>query len=436
MKRPALTFTLLLAALMVFFSCDSYIYEDVSEEDETILAVTTRAANDNTNISYPIALFIFSGDKCIAIQKINSESDNVRVSLQAGDYDVYAISDINNYELPEKESAARLSPLKLKAEMSNHGDLMVARGTVKMETGKEHSLTLNMERKVLKLNEIKVQNIPAAAKSINVSVTPFTSMICIDGSHADDKTAYNVELKKQADGATWLVLPNVFLLPVIDQVVEIAITIAFEDGTSKKYSYKSAEPFKENAHVNILAMYETLKTTLAINIQGEDWDEDQNIEYSFMEEASDPSQGGEHETTHETLVVGDFYKGCYVFAVDADKKVATVLCSDEKTNVIDYYKNESENELALETALQSFSVGGISKWRVMTEDEAKSIHQRITEINDALQATGRTVISDDEYIIVNQLGYRRCKLTAKKFEQKAYPKLETILRPVADVSFN
>ncbi len=429
------TTVLLLTTLIAFFSCDSYIYEDEPEK-ETILAVTTRAADGNANVSYPIALFIFSGDKCSAIQKINSASDNVQISLQAGDYDVYAISDINNYEFPEKESATRLSPLKLKAEKSTHGDLMLARGTVKMETRKEHSLTLNMERKVLNLNEIKVQNIPAAAKSINVSVTPFTSMICIDGSHADVKTTYTAELKKQADGTTWLVSPNVFLLPAIDQVVEIAITIAFEDGTSKKYSYKSAEPFKENAHVNILAKYETLKTTLAINIQGEDWDEDQNIEYNFMEEASDPSQEGEHETASELFAIGDFYKGCYVFAVDADKKTATVLCSDEKTNVMDYYKNESENELALETALQSFSVGGISKWRVMTEDEAKSIHQRITEINDALQATGRTVISDDEYIIVNQLGYRRCKLTAKKIEQKAYPRLETILRPVADISFN
>ena len=435
MKRPALPLTLLLAALMAFFSCDSYIYED-EPENEALLAVTTRAANANTNVCYPVALFIFSGDKCTVIQKINSESDNVRVSLRAGDYDVYAISDINNYELPKKESATRLSPLRLKAGMSNHGDLMVARGTVKMETGKEHSLTLNMERKVLKLNEIKVQNIPATAKSVNVSVKPFTSMICIDGSHADDKTTYNVELKKQADGTTWLVSPNVFLLPAIDQVVEIAITIAFGDGTSKKYSYKSAEPFKENAHVNILAKYETLKTTLAINIQGEDWDEDQNIEYSFMEETSDPSQEGEHETASETFAIGNFYKGCYVFAVDADKKIATVLCSDEKTNVMDYYKNESENELALKTALQSFSVGGISKWRVMTEDEAKRIHQNIAKINDVLQATGKTVISDDEYIIVNRLGYRRCKLTAKKFEQKAYPRLETILRPVADISFN
>lgn len=435
MKRKTILFALLLSVLMTLFSCDSYIYED-EPENEPLLTVTTRAANVNTNVSYPIALFIFSGDKCIAIQKINSESDNVRVSLQAGDYDVYAISDINNYELPEKESATRLLPLKLKAEKSNHGDLMVAHGAVKMETGKEHSLTLNMERKVLKLNEIKVQNIPATAKSINVSVTPFTSMICIDGSRADDKTTYNVELKKQADGATWLVSPNVFLLPAIDQVVEIAIIIAFEDGTLKKYSYKSAEPFKENAHVNILAKYETLKTMLAINIQGEDWDEDQNIEYNFMEDASDPSQEGEHETASETFVIGNFYKGCYVFAVDADKKTATVLCSDEKTNVMDYYNNESKNELALKTALQSFSVGGISKWRVMTEDEAKSIHQNIAEINDALQAAGRTVISDDEYIIVNRLGYRKCNLTAKKFEQKAYPRLETILRPVADISFD
>lgn len=429
------TTVLLLTALIAFFSCDSYIYEDEPEK-ETILAVTTRAADGNANVSYPVALFIFSGDKCSAIHKINSASDNVQISLQAGDYEVYAISDINNYELPEKESAIRMSPLRLKAEKISHGDLMTAHSTVKMEVGGERSLTLNMERKVLKLNEIKAQNIPAAAKSVNVSVSPFSSMICIEGSHTDDKTTFNVGLKKQVDGATWLVSPDAFLLPAINQAVEIAITIAYEDGTTKKYSYKSTEPFKENAHVNILAKYETLKTSLAINIKGKEWDEDQNIEYSFMEKESNPSQGNEHETSSEALAVGDFYKGCYVFAVDADKKKVTVLCSDEKANVMDYYKNESDNEQAAKTALQSFSVSGISKWRVMTEDEAKCINRNITKINEALQATGKTVISDEEYIIVNRSGYRRCKLTAKKFKQDAYPRLETILRPVADVYFN
>ena len=127
---------LLLTALIAFFSCDSYIYEDEPEK-ETILAVTTRAADGNANVSYPVALFIFSGDKCSAIHKINSASDNVQISLQAGDYEVYAISDINNYELPEKESAIRMSPLRLKVGKVSHGDLMTAHSTVKMEVGEE-----------------------------------------------------------------------------------------------------------------------------------------------------------------------------------------------------------------------------------------------------------------------------------------------------------
>ncbi len=434
MQGRNVAFVPFLFALVAFFSFDSYIYEDEPIEEDGTLSVTTRAANDNSTVSYPVELFVFSDSKCCAIQEISSASDDVRICLQPGEYNVYAIGGISNYNIPDKESISKFTLLGFKNGKTKHGNLMVAQSNVLLEAGKGTSLDLKLKRKVMMLNEVKLQNIPITAKEVRVSLSPLYNTICFDGSYGGGDTTYEVELDKQADGTTWSASPKTYLLPETDKTAQIMITITFSNGTSKSYLHKSTEPLKENSHVNIVATYEALKTTLIVNIQGEEWGDDKNIEYIFMENESDSTQEDNHDkTTAEAISVGDFYNGCYVFTVDTIKKMATVLCPDEKDNIIDYYKQGDENNSSVKEALQSFVVPNIKNWRVMTEMEAQIINKNISAVNDALQSRNKTIISDNEYIIMNRLGYRKCKLTAKKFGQSAYPDLKTVLRPVADI---
>lgn len=70
---------------------------------------------DESKISYPVNIYVFSGDACIETAKIESEDTPISLRLPEGSYDVYAIAgaDAETYNLPTKENAAKEYLIKL-----------------------------------------------------------------------------------------------------------------------------------------------------------------------------------------------------------------------------------------------------------------------------------------------------------------------------------
>ena len=70
---------------------------------------------NESKISYPVNIYVFSGDVCIETAKIESEETPISLRLPEGSYDVYAIAgaDTETYNLPTKENAAKEYLIKL-----------------------------------------------------------------------------------------------------------------------------------------------------------------------------------------------------------------------------------------------------------------------------------------------------------------------------------
>lgn len=121
MKNKTFKLMLLMVAAMLLFSCEKY-NEDADfgvKEANSTLIIRTRvmavSETDESKISYPVNIYVFSGDVCIETAKIESEETPISLRLPEGSYDVYAIAgaDAETYNLPTKENAAKEYLIKL-----------------------------------------------------------------------------------------------------------------------------------------------------------------------------------------------------------------------------------------------------------------------------------------------------------------------------------
>lgn len=73
-------------------------------------------------MSYPVSVYVIDGDgKCVSLQELKSASDELKMQLEAGTYDVYAVAGTNNYNLPTKDDAVKDAIIEPK-DVKNHGD--------------------------------------------------------------------------------------------------------------------------------------------------------------------------------------------------------------------------------------------------------------------------------------------------------------------------
>lgn len=116
MKNKLITFLLLFMAVS-FFSCEKFSDDEVFNDKDanSMLVIRTRAAQvegaeGTAKISYPVNVYIFDeSGRCVYLEQIVSEEENLSLNLPEGSYDVYALAgtDAEAYELPTKENAVK-----------------------------------------------------------------------------------------------------------------------------------------------------------------------------------------------------------------------------------------------------------------------------------------------------------------------------------------
>ena len=79
----------------------------------SVLQVRTRSASpgEEATVAYPIAVYVFAGEECKAVQTIGDEGQTLNIPLVEGTYTVYAIggASSSDYVLPTADDAAATS---------------------------------------------------------------------------------------------------------------------------------------------------------------------------------------------------------------------------------------------------------------------------------------------------------------------------------------
>ena len=440
---PILMMGVLVWCLM---ACEKMTLPEHEGEANSSLQVCTRIGegNEGAVINYPVYVYVFKGEDCVALQTISSESQMLNIALTEGTYSVYAIGGASeeNYVLPTQETATPSMAITLK-EGKSHGDLMMAKSNVTLVDGGTNTLTLGMERKIMELKSVVLNNIPSAATAVSVTISPLWQQL--EGiTYAEQEGEATIALTKQENERTWTLANTQYLLPPSGNTLTIAVNIVTPNGT-KTYTYNSTEALESAGKLNIQGTYtEAVGVTLTGTITGATWKSEKTISFEFNESGSqtadtntgndsgnDTNTGNENNNndiiTGTIPTVGSTYQTCYVLAVTDKGSYSEVLLLSPNQKVIDLTSTgitASEAMNLAQAAIPECSVSGINDWRLMTKAEAEIIRKDHYVPN----------ISNSKYLYINADNKLRIgEFGSTQVSEGWTFKNEAILRPVTTI---
>lgn len=441
MKKFIQSVFMMSALASCFLSCEKMTFPENGEMNEgetnSLLQVRTRTIDEGTEVSFPVNVYVFKGEKCVALQTLTDENHPLSIALTEGDYSVYAIggASAENYILPSQEDATPSMAIALQAGKS-HGDLMAAKSNVTLVDGGTNTLTLALERKVMLLQNVTLNNIPSAATAVSVTISPLWQQL--EGTtYTGEEGTTTIALTKQSDGHTWNFTGEEYLLPPSGNSLTIAVNITTANGTST-YSYNTSEQLEASGKFNIQGTYtEAIGVTLTGTITGAKWKSEKTISFEFDESGSqtaDPNSGENNDDTDDIITgtipeVGSTYQTCYVLAVTDKGSYSEVLLLSPNQKVMSNFETNESAISALEkvkAALPNCVVEGINGWRIMTKEDSKYIANERSKIP--------TFDSESRYVWINEAGVLRVGRFGLDNIGDGYSfKSTDLLRPVATI---
>lgn len=392
---------ILLFSAVSFVSCEKYSIEDDSkfnESDNSTLIVRARApigvdgtVQETSKISYPISVYVFNENKCINISKITSEEDELILNLNRGCYDIYAVAGANDelYELPTKETATRQSIIRLR-EGANHNDLMLAYNNIVLDDGEENTLTLALERKVMLLESITMNDIPNDVTEMSVSICPLYENLLLDGSYAGESGVYTVILNKKDGTNTWSNDTGIYMLEAANKAT-LKVSMV-RNGVMKSYSYSCAEDLKANYKININGKYIEDDIKVSGTITGAKWAGNIDIDFTFKDEhvSEPPSSVPE---------VGTLYKDCFVLKSEkSGSRTLVTLFTTSCKNKLQFIKGDQESmKNAIDAGIEELAVEGITGWRLPSVDELRYIKDNSEFINGKLREYDKAIFDIEHF---------------------------------------
>ena len=416
-----------------FSSCErltipSVNEESIAKEANSLLQIRTRAAevDEEGTVSYPVNVYVFQEEECVAVQVIENESQSLSILLPRGIYSVYAVGGATdeNYILPSKEDATPSMKIALR-EGQKHGDLMVAKSTVNLKDDETNIVTLSMERRVMMLQGIILENIPSYATSVSVTITPlYTSLEGME--YKGGPGSETVSLTQEDEDGTWIFDNPIYLLPPSEKSASITVSIGKAEGVTTSYTYNTSEQLESGYKITIRGKYTGHDDfRLTGTITGAAWEE-KTISFNFNENGSstedsdnskdDNTEGGDNDDNdndegddeNSTIPqVGETYMNCFVLSVDKDE--STVLLLSPKYKEIKFSEkidSKASNKVKerVETELPSCGVEGIDGWRLMTDDEAQTFFNLRKQI-PSYKDIPSNKITDYRYFAIDQNNY-------------------------------
>lgn len=367
-------------------------------------AAHVAGSSDVTDyVSYPVNVYVMDDEgKCVALQQIESASDELRIDIPEGTYDVCAVAGTDNYSIPTASSATKQTVLELKSG-KGHGDLMTACSNVVMTQGEENRLTLQLQRKVMQVQGITLNNIPTDVTAVQFTISPLRKGLRLGGDYVDGTDSHTFSLTKQSNGTTWKSAASEYLLEARDNAT-FKVSLTNSEGTTS-YSYASSEQLAANYKVNITGNFvDDEHITLSGTIKGTDWAGTVDVNFNFDAtnvdgsggSTVDPDDGDDSgELYGEAPEEGSYYEGCYVLrTVNNGHSTTVTLMSPTEVNKLQFSSSKDDDvkqasiQLAAESALESVAVEGVSGWRLPTQEEMEYVNENIDVINENIGFIG------------------------------------------------
>ena len=438
MNRKALFWPL---AAVLLTACEKGLDEGVADVAPTgqvmnsVLQVRTRSggsAGEEATVAYPIAVYVFAGEECKAVQTIGDEGQTLNIGLVEGTYSVYAVggASSSDYVLPTTDDAAATSAIALR-EGHSHGDLMAAQATATLVDGGTNTVTLGMTRKTMLIQSVVVKKVPTAATAVSVTIAPLWQSLTVSGTFSGVSGSQTIALTKQSDGRTWTLSgeSGEHVLPPSCQPASVSVNITI-GGATKTYTYSCSDQLEAGYKINIDGTYtEAVGVSLSGTITGATWLGERTISFEFDEsgssasEPNNPSDPSEpSEPSSDFPAVGDTYQGCYVLAVstiDETSAELTLLSPNEQA---------ATTTGNADAALAALGAVGISDWAVPTKAQMQLVEAKLLADDASLSGMKYLYRKSND-----GLGYRTLGAA-----ETAWPTANTTdnyrLRPVAVVS--
>lgn len=407
---------------------------------DNTLRVTTRSGESDATVSYPVQVYVFQGEACVAAQTIGSADEDMSIDLVEGAYTVCAVGGAGNddYDIPLRDDATPARALTLRAGKALT-DLMAASATATLTDGGTNSVTLLLQRRVMLLQSVTIRQVPTAATAVSVTIGPLYEALAIDGRYSGEGGATTISLTKESDNRTWSTTADTYLLPPSGGDATISITISTAEG-QRSFAYTTGE-LAANHRITIEGTYtEAVGVTLSGSIEGVAWGDDKGITFDF-DSSNDTAQsggsggetgGGGGELFGGIPQVGETWRGCYVLAVDDGGGAAVAVTIVAGTEPGGWYDADgSAMEAGVAAALSAVGDGGVVGWRVPVRSEAQLIYE----------AGPRLGLSGARYLFRDGGGALRAFDATKgswllALSAAVVPDGSTLLRPVAVVSVN
>lgn len=383
-----------LCGVLTLGSCseDSAEVLDAGTEPAALLRLQTRGGNNETSLSDG-RLYLFNNKgNCVGLYSMDNSHPNATIPLTAGTFDIYAVGgrDLSCFSLPTQQEASPSSELQCLSGAMD--DLLLQHTQIALTNGESQQLNIALERKVIYIDQVIVNNVPEEVTDVEVSISPLYQKVRLDGSYPEDTDTLVISLT-QGSGHTWETTTGSYHFPSSGHPI-VTVRLTSPSGV-ESFAYTATEDLAANHHVTINATKTTSMPT-----------------------------------------VGSSYLGCYVVAVEGN--TATLL---SPTNTNGYNIDYSYQEKAWNTinkALKSWSMpeGVSGNWRVPTTSEQNIILADRT-ILPLEQGATNTYLCNDNGVLksIDVVGAsKNGKIYNKVKTPGTYVGKHAILWPVMDIT--
>ena len=421
-----------MGAILTLSGCTEEVINTVNEasgpvQTFSLLKFNTRGEGDITTPGY---LYLFKDNSCVSRLDMGADGQVPAMPLSPGSYAIYAIGgeDLDHYAIPASDEAEATSVIGPKAGASM-GDLLMGGTTIELEEGETEEAALELERKVFRLEQVVVRNVPDEVTKVELAISPVSDNILLNGTYADKTSTLVVSLNK-GDGGTWSATPQRYALP---SSVAPTIALSFTTATGVEVYRKTVDDaIAANTKLNIEGTYaETQPSTFSATITAQTWPASAR-EISFDFDETDNGALG------SAPVAGQMHDGYYVISVNEANRTAILLA---KTHISYTAPGEKAADAPEADWIASFVTpmaslekpfAAIGDWRLPTFAECSYFTA------DATQVRVRNGASS-AYLFMNDDGLRWGQTTFKdegnEFNSGGGYNSSHYLRPVIEVSY-
>lgn len=397
--RRHLSVAIAMLALAVFSSCERI---DFSEEEigqfeqvDNKVRVTTRA---NAEIAYPLTLYAFSNSsgQLVASVSVDDETDEIALSLPAGQYHMVAVAGSEECAVPVSPTLADYLVLPANGRLGT--PLQV--GSADVPVNGDATVSITMYNQVAAV-ELSLEGLPENVTSVNVTLSMLRNRLSFGGALSGD-VATTVPLQREEAGGVWTA-PPFYTFPGSGDKLTLSITTVSSLGT-QTYGYTHAGTLKSNTPYELVGSYtDGFTVNSVISLAG--WNKTQEIIFSLNNEEGVTGSGGDSSADGGEVAAfpeaGSFWNGHFVALSEVEDNGLTarlLLLSLSEWTGVPSATNEEEPELAVELAAE-YVEEDLAEWCIPTREEVKAMRasiggENLSATNVTLAEYGAVLLSD------------------------------------------